>query len=413
MVLQYEVEERLKKLVFREKRPFVSKYWWLQRPMHWMRKNEELRTQLLWFLDVFPALKTNKDIYCHMKDILVERLRNLPFIFRAAYHAGEIPVGMDLVARVVRAAIHLMGNRFMIAMSPDAIQQTVRKLHVRGAEYSFDILGEDVVSEAEAEQYTQGYLDLISVLSRLALPVDLSLKLSSLYSQLSPLCGEVQKEEVKKRLRQIARRARENRGGITIDAEHLSLRSITWDIVKEFLTEEEFSSFPGFAIAHQTYFTDSQEVLYEIIRFAKACNSSLGIRLVKGAYWDHEVITALQKNWPVPVYQKREQTDASFEASVDLCLEHYPPVRTAVGSHNLSSIAYAMAKQQSLRLPKHALEFQVLYGLGDPLVRPIHTMGYPVRVYVGIGDPVVGMGYLARRLLENTSQTSSAFFAEE
>ena len=88
-------------------------------------------------------------------------------------------------------------------------------------------------------------------------------------------------------------------------------------------------------------------------------------------------------------------------------------MKTAIGSHNLSSVAYVMAKQEFLGLPKNAVEFQTLYGLGTPLIRPLKEMGYPVRVYVGTGNTLEGMSYLARRLLENTSQMSSAFFVEQ
>ena len=133
------------------------------------------------------------------------------------------------------------------------------------------------------------------------------------------------------------------------------------------------------------------------------------IRLVKGAYWDLELITAEQKNWLVPVYGEKQQTDACFERCTELLLENHDVIRLGIASHNVRSIAQAMARARSLNVPGGRLEFQVLWGMGDVLKKAILKAGYPVRVYIASGELLPGMSFLVRRIIENTSQTGFLF----
>jgi len=157
------------------------------------------------------------------------------------------------------------------------------------------------------------------------------------------------------------------------------------------------------------YFLDSEEKIKELITWAKDRAAPILVRLVKGAYWDWEIITAEQKGWPIPVYREKWQTDASFERCTDLLLENCDVTRLGIGSHNIRSIAQAMAKASVLNTPRDRLEFQVLAGMGDLLREAILRMGYPVRVYMASGELLPGMGYLVRRIIENTAQTGFLF----
>jgi RHH-type transcriptional regulator, proline utilization regulon repressor / proline dehydrogenase / delta 1-pyrroline-5-carboxylate dehydrogenase len=130
------------------------------------------------------------------------------------------------------------------------------------------------------------------------------------------------------------------------------------------------------------------------------------VRLVKGAYWDYETAHAELENWPVPVFQTKPDTDASFERLTSLLLEHGDSIDLAVGSHNIRSIAHALAAREARGLPQSAVEFQALYGMAQPLVRALTERGERVRIYMPFGELIPGMAYLVRRLLENTSNES-------
>jgi proline dehydrogenase len=83
-----------------------------------------------------------------------------------------------------------------------------------------------------------------------------------------------------------------------------------------------------------------------------------------------------------------------------------PTVRVAIGSHNLRSVAHAIAVSRRAGADDRDLEMQVLRGLGDELQDALAGRGFRVRTYCPVGDLVAGMAYLVRRLLENTSNES-------
>src|SRR5207249_4027721 len=64
----------------------------------------------------------------------------------------------------------------------------------------------------------------------------------------------------------------------------------------------------------------------------------LQIRLVKGAYWDSETIVARAEGWPVPVFQTKAETDASYERCARYLVDHAGEVRPAFGSHNVRTL---------------------------------------------------------------------------
>jgi len=127
---------------------------------------------------------------------------------------------------------------------------------------------------------------------------------------------------------------------------------------------------------------------------------------VKGAYWDHEYAWATQCHWPVPVYHAKTETDRAFEHLTERLLSAHPLVTTAIASHNIRSIAHAMAVAELLQIPPSQMEFQLLYGMGDAIRSAITARGYPVRIYTPVGARIPGMAYLVRRILENTSHDS-------
>ncbi len=151
---------------------------------------------------------------------------------------------------------------------------------------------------------------------------------------------------------------------------------------------------------------DSYQDLKDLIAWAKKRGNPITIRLVKGAYWDQETITARQNHWPTPVYNHKSSTDANFERMTQLLLENHEYLYAAIGSHNVRSQGHALAIAKALNIPQRKIEFQVLYGMADTIATALVKQGYRVRVYCPYGDLIPGMAYLIRRLLENTANSS-------
>jgi RHH-type proline utilization regulon transcriptional repressor/proline dehydrogenase/delta 1-pyrroline-5-carboxylate dehydrogenase len=106
------------------------------------------------------------------------------------------------------------------------------------------------------------------------------------------------------------------------------------------------------------------------------------------------------------VFEHKADCDRNFEALTRLLLDARPLVRVQVGSHNLRSVAHAIAYNRLSGCDDADLELQVLRGLGDELAEALRASGMRVRAYCPVGDLVAGMAYLVRRLLENTSNES-------
>jgi RHH-type proline utilization regulon transcriptional repressor/proline dehydrogenase/delta 1-pyrroline-5-carboxylate dehydrogenase len=106
------------------------------------------------------------------------------------------------------------------------------------------------------------------------------------------------------------------------------------------------------------------------------------------------------------VFEDKRESDRNFEALTRRLLEAWPHVRPAIASHNLRSVAHALATARELGREDRDVEFQVLRGLGDDLAAALVDIDQRVRIYCPVGDMVAGMAYLVRRLLENTSNES-------
>jgi RHH-type proline utilization regulon transcriptional repressor/proline dehydrogenase/delta 1-pyrroline-5-carboxylate dehydrogenase len=233
-------------------------------------------------------------------------------------------------------------------------------------------------------------------------------KVSALTPLLRPDAPELGREDAAARLRPLLRRARELGAHVHIDMESLDSREAVLGVVLDLLREAEFQAGPSAGLVLQAYLRDSAEQLDEVLAFAQSAGRShpLQVRLVKGAYWDHELVLARQHGWSAPVFEAKADSDRNFEALTRRLLDARPLVRVAVASHNLRSVAHAIAYNRWSGGGDEDLEVQVLRGLGDELQDALAATGLRVRTYCPIGNLVAGMAYLVRRLLENTSNDS-------
>jgi RHH-type proline utilization regulon transcriptional repressor/proline dehydrogenase/delta 1-pyrroline-5-carboxylate dehydrogenase len=290
---------------------------------------------------------------------------------------------------------------------------------------SVDLLGEATVTEAEADAYAARCEEALSGLAqggaawpaRPMLEADaagplpranVSVKVSALTPLLRPDAPERGVADAARRLRPLLRQAVELGAHLHIDMESLDSREAVLALVLELLSEPEFHDGPSTGIVLQAYLRDSGEQLDAVLGWAAAAprRPPLTVRLVKGAYWDHELVQARQHGWPVPVWESKAACDRQFETLTRRLLEARPAVRVAIASHNLRSIAHAIAYNRALGGADRDLELQVLRGLGDELQDALADQGLRVRTYCPIGALVAGMAYLVRRLLENTSNDS-------
>ncbi|RJP20297.1 MAG: L-glutamate gamma-semialdehyde dehydrogenase [Candidatus Abyssobacteria bacterium SURF_5] len=393
-----------------EKAPSIfQSQWWENQLLEWAMKNSAMKTQMLRFVDIFPALHTPRQIVSHLRQYFPSSNREFPAFLRIGLEAASpTAVSRSLLARETAAMMTRMARKFIAGADIEEALGVLRNIRAEGMTYTLDLLGEAVVSEVEADRYMDDYIRVLGILGAHAdlATHNISIKLSSLYSQFDPLNESGSKRIVKQRLRQIFRAARQIGAFVNIDMEQYAFGGLTLRIAKEFLEEEEFRDFPDAGVVIQAYLRESEAMLEDVIRWVRRRGTPITVRLVKGAYWDFELIHARLMDWPAPVFKKKNETDANFERLTGILLRNYPAIKTAIGSHNIRSIAHAMACAESLGIEPSGLEFQMLFGMGDSIKRAILKSAYPLRVYTPIGELLPGMAYLVRRLLENTSNES-------
>ena len=384
----------------------------------------ELKAALFRFVDVTPACRSLDDLARHLASFLDEVDERPPPLERAMRLSGS-RAGRVALGAAASAGVRHMAHRFIVGSSPDDALGVLRGLWHDGVASSVDLLGEATVTQEEADRYAErcasaidelaeafaGFPDRPLLESDAAGPIpraNLSVKVSALTPMLRPEAPEVGERDAARRLRPLLARARERDVHLHIDMESLDGLETTMGLVFDLLDEPEFADGPSAGVVLQAYLRESPEQLDRILAWASSTRRRppLVVRLVKGAYWDHEIVAARQHGWQPPVFEVKADCDRNYELLTRRLLDARPAVRVAIASHNLRSVAHAIAVNRALGADDGDLELQVLRGLGDELQHALAERGHRVRAYCPVGDLVAGMAYLVRRLLENTSNDS-------
>jgi RHH-type proline utilization regulon transcriptional repressor/proline dehydrogenase/delta 1-pyrroline-5-carboxylate dehydrogenase len=401
----------------------LSGRFWSDKLMAWAMQDAAFKTQLFRFVDVMPSLHTPQQIYQHLHEYLTQPGVRPPAFLKLGLSAGGLLKGT--LARTVTSQIESMAARFVAAENLNTGMATLKNLWDHNIAFSVDLLGEACVSSAEASEYQRRYIDLITALVPQvnAWPLrgnldhdhlgpipraNVSIKISSLSANIRPADFEGTLARLQVALTPILQAAATNKVLINFDMEHHALQPLTIELFKRCCQSIDFPA--GLAI--QAYLKSGPQDAEDLVNWSHRTGRQITVRLIKGAYWDYEVTHAGLMNWPIPVWSHKSETDACFERMTDIFLKQTPRntgaagVKLAIGSHNLRSIAHALAVCKSLDLPENALEFQMLRGMAEELKTTLSERGYRVREYVPLGKMLPGMAYLVRRLLENTSNES-------
>src|SRR5882724_3159109 len=427
--LQEEVQRRGEKifeLVDRHPESLFSKAGFYQRMMALSMRDEHFKVQMFRFVDVLASLRQGGEIVRHLEEYFADMHNGFAPVVQTGVQLAKIVPWLS--GQILRWNVSGMARQFIAGKNPRDLMKTLRKRHKQGIGFTVDLLGEAVVSEKEATEYTARCFDLLEVLGRetqswtdplgenseLFPVVNLSVKISALYSQMNPADPADASDQLAPKLPPILRRARELGAFVNFDMESYAHKNTTLALFKTLFVEPEFLSWPHVGIVIQAYLRDAEKDLRDLTEWARTRGTRFTVRLVKGAYWDYERIKSNQNGWDTPVYLQKPESDANFEALTRVLLENESTVTAAFGSHNVRSIAYAQALAEELGIDRSRFEFQLLYGMAGPIKRALVDMSYRVREYCPVGELLPGMSYLVRRLLENTSNEGflRAKFAE-
>jgi RHH-type proline utilization regulon transcriptional repressor/proline dehydrogenase/delta 1-pyrroline-5-carboxylate dehydrogenase len=401
---------------------FDAAYWQgllLDRAM----RDPSLKTDLFRLVDALPALVDSDAIARHAREYLLAGDRPLPTGLGLALRATQNPLAASISAFIIKRQVRGMAERFIVGRDAHDARPALQRLWDQGFGFTVDLLGEAAVNAPESEAYARRYADLIEYLPPETArwkswaildqgpdgPIpraNISLKLSAMDHLLDPADPDGGARRLLARVRPLLARAKEMGAFINFDLESWTLHEITYRLFETLATDPEFVSWPHLGIVIQAYLKDADADLDRLLAIAAKRGTPLTVRLVKGAYWDYEVVQAGLNGWSCPVFTAKANTDASYERITRRLFENRDKIHAAFGTHNLRTLSVALAHADKLGLAPGAFEVQMLYGMAEPERDLLRRLGHRVRLYAPVGDLLTGMAYLVRRLLENTANSS-------
>ncbi|MDH3613830.1 MAG: bifunctional proline dehydrogenase/L-glutamate gamma-semialdehyde dehydrogenase PutA [Gammaproteobacteria bacterium] len=328
---------------------------------------------------------------------------------KLASRAGE-----PVVRTAMRQAMRIMGHQFVMGRSIDeALQRSVKKKN-KPYRYSFDMLGEAALTDADASRYFDAYHDAIGRIgagpqgpaSDIFSAASISVKLSALHPRYSYMQHDRVMSELVPHVTELALHAKASGIALTIDAEEAERLEISLQVFERVYRETALNDYEGLGLAVQTYQRRARDVVGFLSDLAAGVGRRIPVRLVKGAYWDTEIKLAQEQGLPsYPVFTRKAHTDVSYLACVRQALSAEKALYPQFATHNAHTLASVLHYAGSRR----DFEFQRLHGMGEELYAEIidpDKFSRPCRVYAPVGSHEDLLPYLVRRLLENGANTS-------
>lgn len=250
---------------------------------------------------------------------------------------------------------------------------------------SYDMLGESAITYQQAEEYFIKYKEALNVIKA---PSEISIKLSSLHPRYEYLKQKECVPCIIEKMQEIMKIAKYRGIDVTIDAEESDRLDISMMVI-------DAISKDGLVVAVQA----NQKRSGGVIKYLNSFDVPIGVRLVKGAYWDTEIKMAQERGLHYPVFTSKENTNISYLACAKLMIE-CENIIPKFATHNPSTVGAVLG------LTNKKLEFQRLHGMGIKLHKLIKNIGHDSRIYKPIGEGKELLAYLIRRMMENGANTS-------
>ncbi|WP_299724606.1 bifunctional proline dehydrogenase/L-glutamate gamma-semialdehyde dehydrogenase PutA [uncultured Tateyamaria sp.] len=318
-------------------------------------------------------------------------------------------MGEPVIRAAVSRAMKEMGRQFVLGEDIDAAMDRAAGMEAKGFTYSYDMLGEAALTEADARRYHLSYSRAISAIARACLHDDIrenpgiSVKLSALHPRYERAQEDRVLRDLVPRLRSLALLAKSAGMGLNVDAEEADRLSLSLEVIEAVLGDEALTDWDGFGIVVQAYGPRASQVIDALYDMAQRHDRRIMVRLVKGAYWDTEIKRAQVLGVAgFPVFTRKAATDVSYISNARKLLGMTDRIYPQFATHNAHTVAAIlhMADDQPY-------EFQRLHGMGEALHSIVlRARGTRCRIYAPVGAHRDLLAYLVRRLLENGANSS-------
>jgi RHH-type proline utilization regulon transcriptional repressor/proline dehydrogenase/delta 1-pyrroline-5-carboxylate dehydrogenase len=322
----------------------------------------------------------------------------------------------SLVVPPIVARLRQETQHVILPGEEDDLRRYIAERRRAGMRLNLNQLGEAILGEAEAARRLEAYLAL---LGREDVEY-ISVKVSSIFSQIDLVAFRATVARVAERLRTLYRAAARHRyrypdGRVTpkfinLDMEEYRDLDLTVTAFREVLDEPEFHDLRA-GIVLQAYLPDSHRAQRALTTWAMARRARGGapikLRIVKGANLAMERLEAALHGWPQAPYATKPEVDANYKRMLEYgCRsEHAAAVHLGVASHNLFDVAYGLVLREARRVEPW-VEFEMLEGMANHQARAVHARAGGLLLYAPVvraEDFHSAIAYLVRRLDENTA----------
>lgn len=318
-------------------------------------------------------------------------------------------LGEPVIRAAVSRAMKEMGRQFVLGEDIDSAMDRAAGMEAKGFTYSYDMLGEAAMTDADARRYHLSYSRAISGIARACTSDDIrqnpgiSVKLSALHPRYERAQETAVMRDLVPRLRSLALLAASAGMGLNVDAEEADRLSLSLQVIDAVMGEAALAGWDGFGIVVQAYGPRAGTAIDIIHNMAERYDRKLMVRLVKGAYWDTEIKQAqVDGVRGFPVFTRKSATDVSYIANARKLLGLTDRIYPQFATHNAHTVAAILHMADG-----QPFEFQRLHGMGEALHKMVlRENGTRCRIYAPVGAHRDLLAYLVRRLLENGANSS-------
>ncbi|MFT5794861.1 MAG: RHH-type proline utilization regulon transcriptional repressor/proline dehydrogenase, partial [Saprospiraceae bacterium] len=319
-------------------------------------------------------------------------------------------LGEPVVRMAVKRAMKEMGNQFVLGQTIKQALDRGRSEMKRGFLYSYDMLGEAALTQADADEYFESYANAIHAIGKASdngpIPDQpgISVKLSALHPRFEYAKTKRLLKELAPRLNALAALAKKYNLGLNVDAEESARLEPMLQVIKAALSDPKLEDWDGFGVVIQAYGKRAAPVIDWLYALATKLDRKVMVRLVKGAYWDSEIKQAQTDGAEdYPVFTRRVATDISYTCCAARLLRMTDRIYPQFATHNAQTAAAIL----ELAEDRKSFEFQRLHGMGESLHNLLlEDEDARCRIYAPVGPHKDLLAYLVRRLLENGANSS-------
>jgi RHH-type transcriptional regulator, proline utilization regulon repressor / proline dehydrogenase / delta 1-pyrroline-5-carboxylate dehydrogenase len=319
-------------------------------------------------------------------------------------------LGEPAIRTASAQAIREVGRQFVLGIDIAGAMKSAAEMEQKGFTFSYDMLGEAALTEADARHYHLSYSDAITSASMACADDDIrnnpgiSVKLSALHPRYEPFQRARVMTELVERTLSLAHLAQSAGMGFNIDAEEARRLDLSLEMFEAVLSSPALSGWEGLGIAVQAYSPRALHVLDWLHALCDRLDRKIMVRLVKGAYWDTEIKLAQTQGLSgFPVFIRKSATDVSYLACARKLLGMSDRIYPQFATHNAHTAAAILEMADGRR----EFEFQRLHGMGQTLHENLMDReNTRCRIYAPVGAHQDLLAYLVRRLLENGANSS-------